>query len=614
VKIIHMGDKGHWSIRNPAGEEVSFESREELRQAVLEDDIEPHAESIPPEPSRISHPVDDGEAELFVGTLEPSITKKTSAPKIALPSEGEIADDVDAPPVSLSDMDEPTLQFTKPLSAPPTATRASPAEDEGSPLSLSEVGGSEDAPEALSGVSEAPTKPFMADEEDEEDEEDEADEKAVDEDTAPQVDAKTVATVLSGAASGPASPKASLLDEVETETPKRPSRMTTPPPLPVSALNATTSEGRASRPSIPRLSTDNARASKPSVLPPLQPPAKPGPSVLPPRLSPPPKPPGAMRPTAPSLPPPDIVPDFSTPGEVRESPPPPAPATSSPEPNVAEARKPLPAAPVRETSKKPSWLIPVLLVGIGIAFWLGSRNRAPATENPEVGGLPRPTFNADAPKETASAALPQPPATPATGAAAPAAPAASEGENASTAAAQETQAVPAEPEPVAPSSAAPAPVASAASSAPKVSAAPSAPPSNKPRTTPPAANNAAPVINGEGVGPLLRRAAAVQRTGDYGAAREIYLSLLQKEPKNAEVLSGLGDTSRALGDKSSAKSYYVRALDASSSFMPALLGLADTEWDLGERVSAQKHYADLVEHNPNAPDRVQRRARGIIGP
>src|SRR5438309_973088 len=125
-----MAEKGQWSIVNPSGEEITFPSREELRKAVLDDDIEPQAESIPPDPpaehgpsrsegppARISHPVDEGEAELVAERLsdpEVMLTSANASQKIVLPPVlPEGADDIEAAPPSLGDMmaDEPTLQF-----------------------------------------------------------------------------------------------------------------------------------------------------------------------------------------------------------------------------------------------------------------------------------------------------------------------------------------------------------------------------------------------------------------------------------------------------------------------------------------------------------------------
>ena len=44
---VEKKPKRQWSIVNPEGEEVSFHSREELRQAVFDDELEPQVDSIP---------------------------------------------------------------------------------------------------------------------------------------------------------------------------------------------------------------------------------------------------------------------------------------------------------------------------------------------------------------------------------------------------------------------------------------------------------------------------------------------------------------------------------------------------------------------------------------
>src|SRR5436309_948150 len=104
-----MAEKGQWSIVNPSGEEVTFPSREELRKAVLDDEIEPQAESIPPDPpARISHPVDEGEAELVAEQLsdpEVMLASVSASQRIVLPPVmPQGSEDIEAAPPSLGDM------------------------------------------------------------------------------------------------------------------------------------------------------------------------------------------------------------------------------------------------------------------------------------------------------------------------------------------------------------------------------------------------------------------------------------------------------------------------------------------------------------------------------
>jgi len=639
-----MADKGRWSIVNPSGEELTFVSRDELRQAVLDDDIEPHAESIPPElhsdslpaaPNRKSRPTPE--------TTDPSVSALRPSSDGAIPSEGktETDDAIESAPVGEgeieAEMDEPTLQFARPLSVapaaaagaavplvapaapappvapaapslpsiPPAPSRHSPPEDEGSPLSLSEVGGdfappSQDAQSV--DTKSARLKNVDRDDEDEKTVQDfEVDPDAIEDDD----------------------------DQGPPETPKH-FKGTPPPPLP-------SGDRRSSKPSMaPRL---------PSIVPTLPSIVPPFPSKVPPRssivsathvgpssasviiserhsLT----PRGSVAPerariTATSLPPPDIIPDAGPDGGpmARASSPRltdsglyAPPEGHKPERHAVAPAAPAPvaAASASEVAKrKSSWIIPLTLVGIGLAFWLGSKfnqSESPYASKAATAAPPVATETAATTSAPPDPAPPDPAPDP-------------------SAAASASSAAPAEPEVPAASSAPPAapesvvaptppPVSAVTSSAPAATADKPHPTPTPSVTTPPTTPATAAPRGEEPIGPLLRKAAGIMRNGDYGSARQLYQSLLAKDPKNPEVLSGLGDTSRALGDKAGARSYYVRALDASSSFLPALLGLADTEWDLGERAGAQKHYIELVERQPNAPERARQRAKGLGGP
>ncbi|WP_394833349.1 tetratricopeptide repeat protein [Pendulispora rubella] len=633
-----MADKGRWSIVNPAGEEVTFESRDDLKRAVLDDEIEPHAESIPPDPPAEAAPADAapaetapadaappeaappeaapaeaarpderpavtqsnrptpfmGEAEVLDAEARASVSNGRAA---MLPSESEIAEDAEPPSSAGEMMDEPTLQYSKPLSVPPMPSRKSPPEDESSPLSLSEVGGVEAPPSVetfeqaersdddtndaqsahvekivispddsvsltLPLVGPGSVKAVTEGKDDEDDEEDD------DEKTA---EMEVEASELEGD-DGPQTlkrPSATVI--VREPTP-------TPPPLPV---NVAAGDRRSSKPALPPLPA----STRASAAPPLQ------------RLSPPPRislkpetiPPVRGSITRPSLPPPDIIPD----GPPAAAAPVPAPATAA-------------VAAKKASIRKPSWIVPIALVGVGIAFWLGTKsNHVPAPESATKDPKPAETQATPTAEATPVAVSSSTMATPAPSAAPEEPPHAIE------------PSVPSEPATASAAPVASTPPASVAPSAVPPAAQPATP--EKPATPRPSASTpsgppGSVIAANDPLGPMLRRAAQVQRNGDYGTARQIYQQLLQKEPKNPEVLAGLGDTSRALGDKASARSYYARALDASSSFLPALLGLADTEWDLGDRAAAQKHYAAIVEHHTNAPERARQRAKASVTP
>ncbi|WP_394823502.1 tetratricopeptide repeat protein [Pendulispora albinea] len=528
---------------------------------------------------------------------------------VSSPSTGDVSPPSigEAMPLSLSDVmppsagNEPTLQITRgliapappsPPSSPPAASRQSPPEDEGSPLSLSEVGGAFAPPSEnldakhVKGAAERPADGDVSD----------------DEETVRNVDVE-----------------AALKDERTADIPqglkrvtpppplpldRRPSKSSLVPPLPIRPSNALVRERERDEPRGPARSsiTSATRVEAPTST-----------VVITDRRTPTPRPskaPERARITAPSLPPPDIIPD--APASSRET-----------SPSTAE-RTPVAATTTASPSRRATWIIPVALVGIGAAFWIGSRmNRdashetAPTNQQPQL-ETPAATEPAPAPPSPPAAPTETAAATPAAASSAPSTPQADPAESAAPTASSPpaTPDTPATAQAPAATGASPAPVAVTPTPTPAASSKAPAAATDKPHPTPPPTGAVtAPTPPGnEASGPMLRRAAAVMRSGDYAAARQLYQTLLQKEPKNPEVLSGLGDTSRALGDKAGARGYYVRALDASSTFLPALLGLADTEWDLGDRVSAQKHYKDLLEHQPNAPERARQRAKGLGAP
>jgi predicted Zn finger-like uncharacterized protein len=126
--------------------------------------------------------------------------------------------------------------------------------------------------------------------------------------------------------------------------------------------------------------------------------------------------------------------------------------------------------------------------------------------------------------------------------------------------------------------------------------------------TPGAATEAAP--NGNGAAPssgdaiptdprvAIQAAAMAVRTGQLVRARQIYESIVTRNPGDSEALAGLGDIARLDGDPPLAIARYKRAIGVNPSYLPALLGLADTQWSSGDKASAVKGYSEIVDRFP----------------
>jgi tetratricopeptide (TPR) repeat protein len=96
----------------------------------------------------------------------------------------------------------------------------------------------------------------------------------------------------------------------------------------------------------------------------------------------------------------------------------------------------------------------------------------------------------------------------------------------------------------------------------------------------------------------MQAASQALRKGDYPRARQIYGSVVDRNPNDSEALSGLGDVSRQQGNLGAAIADYRRAIAVNPSYLPALLGLADTEWASGDRAKASRDYSDIVDRFP----------------
>jgi tetratricopeptide (TPR) repeat protein len=96
----------------------------------------------------------------------------------------------------------------------------------------------------------------------------------------------------------------------------------------------------------------------------------------------------------------------------------------------------------------------------------------------------------------------------------------------------------------------------------------------------------------------MQAASQALRKADYPRARQLYGSIVDRNPNDSEALSGLGDVSRQQGNLAAAIADYRRAIAVNPSYLPALLGLADTEWAIGERAKASHDYGDIVDRFP----------------
>lgn len=108
----------------------------------------------------------------------------------------------------------------------------------------------------------------------------------------------------------------------------------------------------------------------------------------------------------------------------------------------------------------------------------------------------------------------------------------------------------------------------------------------------------------------MQSAAQALKRADFTGARQIYQSVVDRNPTDSEAIAGLGDVARLQGDPSGALGAYRRAIAVNPSYLPALLGLADTEWEGGDRASAAKTYGDIVDRFPEGtyPHYVAQRA------
>jgi TolA-binding protein len=568
---------GQWSVVNPHGEEVSFHSRDELRQAVMDDDIEPDAESI----SSMA--------------MQAAQTAKT----VELPA-GKLVQDAPTVPYPLSEMDEDTVELQRPA---PKSER-----EDAAPISISEA-----EVVTVRIPTKPPPIPVAATPE-------------VKLPAAPKVPSTDPPLTFAKAAPKLEPLPSNLEPPPPPAPPKVGTRKSIPPPLPprVSTRVAPPPPPAGKKPSIDRIiseklvAAENAPGEPEKRLSSVRPPPPP----IPTKASTPPERASLKMPPPPAPPKPKSEPPKARTSDAPRAASEPPKATSerpkatSERPKAAASQRPKAeedsskatarAAPraraavtlSEEGEKRPAWFVPAILMGVAVAAVIIARLMRPAPQpeaaNPPAEPSTTAVVNAANPGTPTATASTEPSPDPAAAAAsanaaADAAPAAEPTPTASAAASAEPSAVPV----IAVSD---LPTAKPTAEKPAGDA-PSQPSAPREPSSPAGA---------------LRQAATAQRNGDYAQARKLYQSVIDKDSKNAEALSGLGDTSRALGDKGSAQAFYQRAVDASPSYIPALIGLADTQWDLGDKASAQKRYAQVVETFPKAPERVRQRA-GLSG-
>jgi tetratricopeptide (TPR) repeat protein len=115
----------------------------------------------------------------------------------------------------------------------------------------------------------------------------------------------------------------------------------------------------------------------------------------------------------------------------------------------------------------------------------------------------------------------------------------------------------------------------------------------------------------------IQAAAMAVKTGQLVRARQIYESIVTRNPGDSEALAGLGDIARLDGDPPLAISRYKRAIAVNPSYLPALLGLADTQWSSGDKGSAVHGYSEIVDRFPEGtyPAYVKQRSEsGVAAP
>jgi tetratricopeptide (TPR) repeat protein len=159
------------------------------------------------------------------------------------------------------------------------------------------------------------------------------------------------------------------------------------------------------------------------------------------------------------------------------------------------------------------------------------------------------------------------------------------------------------------------PAASASASSRAPAKTPESAPAAPPAPAPQAAVGAAGAGDSDPRNAMQNAALAIKRA-DFARARQIYQSIVDRNPNDSEAVSGLGDVARLQGDSLGAIASYKRAIAINPSYLPALLGLADTEWVRGDRTSATKTYKDVVDRFPEGtyPAYVSKRIEGASAP
>jgi predicted Zn finger-like uncharacterized protein len=155
--------------------------------------------------------------------------------------------------------------------------------------------------------------------------------------------------------------------------------------------------------------------------------------------------------------------------------------------------------------------------------------------------------------------------------------------------------------------------ATAQPTAPQPSAA-----STSPTSRPAAAAGVSPAVETMPSDPrvAMQAASVALKHRQTQRARQLYQSVVDRNPNDSEALSGLGDAARMQGNANAATENYRRAIAVNPSYLPALLGLADTQWAMGQRTAAVKQYADIVDRFPEGtyPPYVAKRAESGSAP
>jgi hypothetical protein len=104
---------------------------------------------------------------------------------------------------------------------------------------------------------------------------------------------------------------------------------------------------------------------------------------------------------------------------------------------------------------------------------------------------------------------------------------------------------------------------------------------------------------------LAHRALASQK---YELAASYYASILSRDPRDAEAITGLADVARGRGDLAGATQRYRQALGIAPRFLPARIGLADAHWDAKDRARSVAEYRSIVLDSRDVPSYVEERA------